>query len=268
MLNKNFFRNTQIIILLSAIFLLSGCGDSKGKVLATVNGEPIYVEDFKRSLALNLKRNPMFKMAPNTVAAQMSMLIDKKILIQEAAKRKLDRTGRFINTITTFWEQTLIRDLMLDQESKVKKSLTVSDDEVQKYYDKLTHKKTFQIIKSGDRVYISKSIAKNPRLIKWDETIGPVGFDEISSDILKKAFLLPRGRMEVYKEGEGYCLVYVKDDRAVDLGNFDEIKETIKQKILTKKRTEQVQSWMDSIREKSEININEDVLKKETGVDE
>ena len=124
------------IVLTLSIFLLINFGCAKkpqGKVIATINGDPIYVKDLNREIALSFRRNPMFRISPQTLENQLNILIDRRLLIQEARKKNLDRTDRFVNTIKAFWEQTLIRDLMAyknkelgetaSQEEKDKKEL-------------------------------------------------------------------------------------------------------------------------------------------------
>jgi hypothetical protein len=102
-----------LLCLLLFVFISGGCAKKpQGKVIATINGDPIYVKDLNREIALSFRRNPMFKVSPQTLENQLNILIDRRLLIQEARKKNLDRTDRFVNTIKAFWEQTLIRDLM------------------------------------------------------------------------------------------------------------------------------------------------------------
>ncbi len=110
-MNKKIFKISIAIFLVSLTVL--GCAKKpQGKVIATINGNPIYVKDLNREIALSFRRNPMFKVSPQTLENQLNILIDRRLLIQEARKKNLDRTDRFVNTIKAFWEQTLIRDLM------------------------------------------------------------------------------------------------------------------------------------------------------------
>lgn len=102
-----------LVCLLLSVFIAGGCAKKpQDKVIATINGDPIYAKDLNREVALSFRRNPMFKITPQTLEEQINILIDRRLLIQEAKKKNLDRTDRFVDTIKAFWEQTLIRDLM------------------------------------------------------------------------------------------------------------------------------------------------------------
>jgi PBP1b-binding outer membrane lipoprotein LpoB len=80
----------RIISLLLVAFLLAGCGKATkpaaerpaDKIIATVNGEPIYNKDVKEALALRLKNNPSFKVTPNTLKEQIDLVIDERLSLQ------------------------------------------------------------------------------------------------------------------------------------------------------------------------------------------
>ncbi len=70
-------------------FLLVGCGKAKpvaekapDKIVAKVNGEPVYNKDVKEALALRLKNNPSFKVTPNTLKEQINLVIDERLALQ------------------------------------------------------------------------------------------------------------------------------------------------------------------------------------------
>ncbi len=80
---------TRIASLLLVMFLLVGCGKARpvaekpaDKIIATVNGEPIYNKDLKLALALRLKNNPSFKVTPNTLKEQINLVIDERLALQ------------------------------------------------------------------------------------------------------------------------------------------------------------------------------------------
>ncbi len=79
----------KILAVLLAVFLLAGCGKAKpiaekpaDKIIATVNGEPVYNKDLKQALALRLKNNPSFKVTPNTLKEQINLVIDERLALQ------------------------------------------------------------------------------------------------------------------------------------------------------------------------------------------
>ncbi len=80
-----------IPVILLVIFFAAGCGrpaekpvvqKSPDKILATVNGEPIYNKDVKLALALRLQNNPNIKITPNTLSEQLNLTIDERLALQ------------------------------------------------------------------------------------------------------------------------------------------------------------------------------------------
>lgn len=86
----------RIIPLLLIVFLLAGCGKATkpaaekpvDKIIATVNGEPIYNRDLKAALALRLKNDPSFKVAPDTLKEQINLIIDERCALQHKERSK------------------------------------------------------------------------------------------------------------------------------------------------------------------------------------
>lgn len=254
----------MLSFLFLGVFILNGCAKKpkqEDTVVATVNGDPIHVKDVNRSIALNLKRDPMFKVTPETLQDQVDVLIDKKLLIQEAIDGKLDQTDRFANTIKTFWEQTLIRDLMAHKDREISGSVSVNDKEIKDYYDKLSHQKTFMVLKSKDKGMIERSAGMNPDSIKWEGTIGPISYDDTSSGLVMRGFDVPKGKMRVFEYNGMYYLFYTTEDVEVPVAPFDEIKTEIRQKISNAKKQAEFKNWLSGARGKADIKVNKDILR-------
>jgi len=127
-------RNRQSLFfcigIAALLALVAGCSNVKsdqGKVLATVNGDPVMTSDLKRAVALKRKSYPVFNITPQTLRDEINSIIDKKLLIQEAQKRSLHESQRFADTIKIFWEQTLIRDLVSVKNKEFKQNRQIAD---------------------------------------------------------------------------------------------------------------------------------------------
>jgi hypothetical protein len=75
--------------------LIAGCGKpaekpasavSGGRVIATVNGEPIFDKDLKLSIALKMKNNPSMQVKPSTMSEQLQALIDERLKLQSKTR--------------------------------------------------------------------------------------------------------------------------------------------------------------------------------------
>lgn len=143
----NYFLRLASLLLIILIF--SGCSKQPfaskkpaEKVLATVNREPIYLRDFKRELAIRSKQDPSFKITPETLKEQIDIMVNRRLVIQEAMKKKLAEEDRFVNTIRTFWEQTLIRDFVDYKNKEFENYVYVTDAEIKDFYNKIAEEKS------------------------------------------------------------------------------------------------------------------------------
>ncbi len=82
------------------VILFSGCGKPAEKqvslqasprvIIATVNGEPVFENDLKLSLALRLKDDPGFKITPSTKNEQIQSIIDERLKLQHKDRASSD----------------------------------------------------------------------------------------------------------------------------------------------------------------------------------
>jgi hypothetical protein len=114
--------------------------DSDKKIVAYVNKEPIYESELNREIALKARRDPMFKVTPETLSEELENIVNRKLIIQQAMEKGLAREDRFINTIKSFWEQTLIRDFVGYKRKDFQDYLFATEDEIKNYYDSMPGK--------------------------------------------------------------------------------------------------------------------------------
>jgi len=254
-----------IISLVFLAFINYGCGRSGNKkdvVLAKANDSKIYVKDFTKALAFRHKKDPFFRTTPRAIQDQLNLMIDRTLLIQEAKKENLDEKERFVNTIKTFWEQTLIRDLMKEKEKEFSKAVSVNEDEMKGYYENLKYEGTFFIIRTNSQDAAKKLLGRNPDTLHWDEEVGPISYDEVSSQILAEAFSVPQGGRKMLTDGKNFYIVYVKEKREIPVRPYGELKDAILEKIEDKKIQVLFEKWLEGIKGKADIDVNEKALKE------
>jgi hypothetical protein len=127
-----------VLTIITLFLFIPGCSrenHNRGKVVASVNKEQISLEDFQRELALRSKQNPHYKVTPEAVSEQLNTVIDRRLMVQEAMKRGLASNEDFIRTIQSFWEQTLIRELIEAKNHEWEGRLFVTEQEIHDYYN-------------------------------------------------------------------------------------------------------------------------------------
>lgn len=126
---------------LFACLLMTACskgGDSNDKnILATVNDFKLTVAEFQNQLAADKEIDRDLKITEPVKKNYLDQIIQKQILIQEAKRLKLDQQAKFIRTIERYWEATLIRNLIDSKSQEIEKQVIVTQEEVQRAYEKL-----------------------------------------------------------------------------------------------------------------------------------
>lgn len=100
-----------------------------------VNDRIITLEEFNDQLKFSVYADPELEMTDEVTREFIEYLVQKELMIQEAAKLKLDRKKEFVMTIQKYWESTLIRQLLDLKSEELKKQVAVTDDEAARYYE-------------------------------------------------------------------------------------------------------------------------------------
>lgn len=121
------------------IFALVGYGCAKSvpdkrQIIAKINNYEITKEEF----------NEEFKLSPNSRTDTLdsrkeflNTLVNRKLILQDAQSKGLDKDKDFLKMVERFWEQSLLK-LVLDRKSKETAGLViVSDKEIEAVYNKL-----------------------------------------------------------------------------------------------------------------------------------
>ncbi len=255
----------KVFLVFPAIFILglaasfSGCDakpSAKADAVAVVNGTAIDKQEFEKELTLRAAQDPSFKMTPETLADQLDMMINRKLLIEEAIHRKLSEDDRFKTSIRIFWEQTLIR-LLMDHLSKEFEPAPSSEGEIKDYYSKLAYKVSLEIKRNKDHSLIKNLLlsANKGEPVEWDERIGPVTFDELNSSLLEQAFELNQGGYGVYEEAGISYLIHVTAKEAVTPPALESIRDKIQGKIKLRKQADAFENWFKEKKQKADIKL-------------
>lgn len=125
------FKRWSVIMLL-AMIVIAGCGsqaDDERDIVARVSDRNITADEFRCVLGESYKKG----IAPLTEAEKediLDQMIKKELLIQEAKRRNLDQDEDFRKTIETYWEQTLIRNLLNQAGKELSCKIYVSKEDI------------------------------------------------------------------------------------------------------------------------------------------
>ena len=149
----------KYLFLLLAAILTLGCGrpvEEKKEILAKINNYEITWEEFEGEFKAS---SYGYTDTAESRKEFLNTLINRKLILQDAQKKGLDKDKSFLKMIERFWEQSLLK-VALDKKTKeVAGSVMVNDKEIAEAYDNLL--KSGKTDKSYDQMY---------QQIKWEIT--------------------------------------------------------------------------------------------------
>lgn len=251
---------------------LSACGpSSKEKSVGSVNDRPILMKDFKKEIALISRRDPTFRGNPKALEDQLGRIIDRRLMIQEAAERGMTQDENFIETIKVFWEQTLIRQLIDAKTREWSDKLAVSDAEAMGYYGRMNYRLTFKLAKapSLERAdEVARFMAGAEPLQAGTgagryEVIGPALYEdmppsgvELPQGAVDLAFDLLPGGIKYFKDEDGYSVVQVIKKEKVARPPYEKVAGRIKKAVFERKKDEALKEWLRGMRRTARIKID------------
>lgn len=254
-----------IRITFSILMTLPGCGNppqagiSDGDIVAYVNKEPILSSELNNDIAIRTRHDPFFKVTPETRQEQLDIIIDRKLIIQEAVHRGLARDEKFVDTIRNFWEQTLVREFIDYKKKEFASRLSVTEEETRDYYAHLGRRVTFMVLKSLDKFYVEQVYAQwrqegkmNPA--GW-EIVGPVTYGEINSDILRQSFDAAINEVRFVEVPPRYYLVMAQERQEIPLQPLEALRPAIERDILALKEQQLLDEWLKTQRDQASVSI-------------
>lgn len=248
------------VIMLAASLSLSACAKPKAMdkdVIAYVNKDPIYKSDLKRDIALRAKFDPEFKLTPETESEQLDAMIDRKIIVQYAMESGLAREERFVATIRTVWEHTLIRDFIEYKKKQLADYLFATDDDIKKYYDNMAYRVTFKVFKSRDKAAADAAYAgylKDKDTSSW-LVVGPIGYDDIGPISLLDAFEMGEGEVGRFTDEPNYYIIEVAGKERLELAPLDSVKSEVEKRVISMKEKRLFEEWLKEQKKSSKITI-------------
>lgn len=112
------------------LYCCSFDNSKNNQIVARINDYELTLAKFHRTLTTELEVEKQFKLTNETKRDFMEKLIRKELLIQEGKKLGLDRTKEFAESITRYWESTLIRTLMEMKSREIKDKSFISEEEI------------------------------------------------------------------------------------------------------------------------------------------
>jgi uncharacterized protein YceH (UPF0502 family) len=256
------FRKSFLFVPILATLLFS-CGgpkDDKGEEVASVNGSPVYMKDFMKEVRMATKRDPGMKLTEERLEDILHTMVDRKLLIDEAVKKGLSEEERFLESIKSFWEQTLIRELIESKNREWADKLLVTDEEVKSRYELMRHRITLRVVKAHD---MKEAEAALPALSSKGELMGPLFVEDLRhSDPFIAAFAMEKAAKAAVGSGDDFFAYEVVKKEPSGAPPLEEVYEALKMSLLEEKKEKALEDWLESRKKAAAISINEEAIER------
>ncbi|MCK9555457.1 peptidylprolyl isomerase [bacterium] len=285
-------KTAKYFFVIGLMFLQAAVCAASGKdVVATVNGQEITVDDFKNKIKISVM--PAAYDDENVKKQVLDSMIINSLIYDMAVEKGVDKDEELLSRINDI-KKSMASQIFIEREVLDKISLT--DEETRKYYDE--HSEEFVIPERIKASHILIQIPENAdedvkdKAKKAAEDIlnrinngekfevlaeemsdcpsskrgGDLGFfarGQMVPEFEDAAFDLEVGGISrVVETRFGYHIITVTEKAPGEKINFDENKDKIQQVLLQKKKNDTLQKWLEDVKSKSDIQINENALEE------
>jgi peptidyl-prolyl cis-trans isomerase C len=302
---KNVLRTTLVLAGLAAVLCTAACNrggsDKSGPAVATVGGEKITADEFKKRLD---ETSPFLRARYNTVERKkefLENLIRNELLAQEAQKRGLDKAPAVREQV----KRAMIQELLKQQLDERLTGADIADDELRKFYDqhvddfvrperargfrilldaptaaaKTAAKKKAQDLlkqiedreKKGDTNAFQNVAMKESQ----DKLTAPLGGDMrfLTKDEVAKTYSPALADALFGLKGQGDKFGPVESPQGVELvklqvktasvdRKFDESKDSIRGRMARERRSKEYDEFVKKLRDGANVSVNDAELEK------
>lgn len=251
--------------------------EAERKIVAEVNGEPIYLEDLER--IWNSLPEAYRTQFPGGIRDLLEQFIRQVLLLQEARKMGLDSDPEVIRQIEEMKKQILIREII---KREIIDKVQVSEEEIQKEYNANPTQYTEPEQVKARHIMVS-SREKAEAILAELQTGRP--FEEVAREKSESPDALGGGSMGYIKRGDldpeiekvlfelapgnysdiieingGFHIFLVEEHMKPRLKELSEVREEIIARLTPQKQQDAFEKWIEELKSKAEIAIIEENL--------
>jgi len=278
-----FFKcdRTIFLIMLGIILPLLLCGcqvepkkiQPEDRVVARVDDYKIVVSDFAVAISRIAGYGEVRFAVPEAKEKTLEDLITRAVLIQEAQRQDLDKQKSFIKEIEKYWTQSLVKFVLNKKSEELSRVIYVEEPEIENEY-RLRQRKflaEFAVLNDEDAAKrLSQEFDKfgEAKKILKDKIVSaePVQWWEIGDlPIYLEDYLFslrPAETSKPIKYGENWVVIRVLEVGVAEIAPYNEIALQLKREIVRRKREDALEKWIQSLREKANVEINYETLKE------
>lgn len=295
--SMNIFKTASILTLLLLAFLIfnpssiladegTSATETNPEDIETILSPETILASFREQTITLGEFNQIWEEVPEDYKLQLDkslvldQMISEKLLIQEAKYMGLEEDNDVLEQIKKITEQILVQVLI---EREILDKIKVNDEEVLEYYeqnkDSFTEKEQVhlynilleteeeaqdvleQLKAGGDFSEIAIEKSAGPSATQGGD-LGYLTRGTIIPEIEEVVFALELEELsEVIKTDFGFHILKITEKKPETVKALEEVKEDIIETLLPDKQKEAFENFLEELKSKSEIEINEEALR-------
>ncbi|MEN3202399.1 MAG: peptidyl-prolyl cis-trans isomerase [Atribacterota bacterium] len=247
------------------------------KIVAEVNGEPIYLEDLER--IWNSLPEAYRTQFPGGIRDLLEQFIRQALLLQEARKMGLDSDPEVLRQIEEIKKQILIREII---KREIIDKVQVSEEEIQKEYNANPNqymepeqvRARHIMVSSREKAEailaelqagrpfeeVAREKSESPDALSGG-SMGYIKRGDLDPEIEKVLFeLAPGNYSDIIEINDGFHIFLVEEHMKPRLKELSEVREEIIARLTPQKQQEAFEKWVEELKSKAEIAIIEENL--------
>lgn len=243
------------------MLLILSCDSSPAKPrtwVAKVGNHHVTDEEFHAYLDQQCRRNPALRLTPTKNRELLGKYLEKCLLVSEAERLGLNRESEVVQDLREMREQILVKHLFIRKAAEVSGKITVTEEEIKKYYADLGQEIHFHYLPIGDPEQGKEILAR------WANNQAPAGL--VDSGWAKLANLggpwkeqlrrLDLQKPQIVRIDSQWVLVQVMEKRSAPTLPLDQARSEIIQELADQKKKELLEKWVTELKESAGIEIN------------
>jgi peptidyl-prolyl cis-trans isomerase C len=273
----------RLLVACCVVLLLLACSKKDdGKVVATMDGDKITLQEFNQELDRIPANMKVLVLTQSGKRQFLDRYVVKRLLLKEAKKENIEKEKEFEDRLVEIREQLLIESLL---KKKVTTNINLSEEELKKYYEANQDKfkkgpeiETRQIVvktekealeirakleKGEDFAETAKRYSIDPNAKATGGSIGFHGKGTLLPEYEAAAFKLTKvGQISPpVKTQFGYHIIQLQGTKSGVVTPYEEVKDFIKQRLVQERQNEVLEKYVTDLKEKAKITVNEELLK-------
>lgn len=268
-------RSAFLFVVLVLSVVLSNCAKREDRVVANVEGKLVTVADVEGRFRARPDWSP--EQVDSAKAAALDQLIESKLMALEGERLGYGSNEEITKGVDDVKKRAMVNELY---QKVVVERARVSEREVRKQYDRLGHEVKARHIVLGseemaDSIYseltkkggkgfeeLAKECSADKRTQAKGGDLGWIRWGRMPEEFQEAAFSMKIGETsKPVKTRMGYHIIKVDDRREAERGPWEQESVRIRQQLERAEMKRLADAYMEGVKEKADVRIDEDVLK-------